>query len=208
MPKDRNQKRGKRKVKRRLFIVCEGKKTEPNYLNGFLKDCNFRGRPVEVRVVKVEKNTAKELVEKADALREIPGDEVWAVFDKNGYTKHHEAFKRAKDKRVNIAFSSISFEYWILIHFEYSTRPFDSADKIIRYLKSKGYMNYEKNDETIYDAIKDRTITAVTHAKKVRKYQHEANPGCKTYELNPYTNIDDLIEAIHKIGQAFGCERF
>jgi len=78
MPKNRNQKRGKRKVKRRLFIVCEGKKTEPNYLNGFLKDCNFRGKPVEVRVVKVEKNTAKELVEKADAIREIPGDEVWA----------------------------------------------------------------------------------------------------------------------------------
>lgn len=203
MPKDRNQKRGKRKVKRRLFIVCEGKKTEPYYLNGFIKDCNFRGKPVDVRVVKVEKNTAKELVEKAVALREIPGDEVWAVFDKNGYTKHHEAFKRAKAQKVNIAFSSISFEYWILLHFEYSTRPFSSADKIIGYLKNKSYMNYEKNDETIYDSIKDRTRTAMTHARKVRKYQCEANPAYKIYELNPYTNVDELLKAINRIGQAY-----
>jgi YHS domain-containing protein len=48
--------------------------------------------------------------------------EVWAVFDKDGHPNHEEAFELASTdiagKKVNIAFTSIAFEYWILLHFE------------------------------------------------------------------------------------------
>jgi len=203
MPKDRNRKRGKRKVNKRLFIVCEGKKTGPYYFDKFIEDCNFRGKPVEVKVVKVKKNTARELVDIAAALREIPGDEVWAVFDRNGYTKHNEAFNKARNKRVSIAFSSISFEYWILLHFEYTTRAFSNSEKIIGYLKSKSYIAYKKSDETVYDSIKERSETAATNAGKVRKYQLDANPNLEVYELNPYTNVDELLDAIKKVSEIY-----
>jgi hypothetical protein len=203
MPKDRSRKRGKRKVNKRLFIVCEGKKTEPYYFNKFIEGCNFRGKPVEVKVVKVKKNTARELVDKAESLREIPGDEVWAVFDRNGYTKHKEAFQKAKNKRVSIAFSSISFEYWILLHFEYTTRAFSNSEKIIDYIKSKSYIDYKKSDETIYDSIKERTQTAATNAGKVRKYQSGNNPNLEVYELNPYTNVDELLDSIKKVSEIY-----
>ncbi|UCH96309.1 MAG: RloB domain-containing protein [Candidatus Aminicenantes bacterium] len=203
MPRNRSRRSGKRKVNKRLFIVCEGKKTEPNYFNKFIEDCNFRGKPVEVQVVKIKKNTARELVDKADVVREIPGDEVWAVFDKNGYTKHNEAFKKVKNKHVKIAFSSISFEYWILLHFEYTTRSFINSEKIIDYLKSKSYIDYKKSDETVYDSIKNRTVTAAANARKVRKYQSEANPNHEIFNLNPYTNVDELLEAIKKIREIY-----
>ena len=50
-------------------------------------------------------------------------DESWAVYDKDEHPKHEEAFVEANriidGKKVNIAFSSRSFEYYLLLHFEY-----------------------------------------------------------------------------------------
>lgn len=50
-------------------------------------------------------------------------DESWAVYDKDKHPKHEEAYLEANKvidgKKVNIAFSSRSFEYYLLLHFEY-----------------------------------------------------------------------------------------
>ncbi len=61
-------------------------------------------------------------------------DESWAVFDNDGHPAQKEAFALAseKDKPVNIAFSSRSFEQWILLHFEKSIFPFDATACKIR----------------------------------------------------------------------------
>ena len=49
--------------------------------------------------------------------------ELWAVYDKDGHPDHKNAYLISQDielcdKIVNIGFSSISFEEWILMHFE------------------------------------------------------------------------------------------
>lgn len=196
MPKDRNRKRNTRKVKKRLFILCEGEKTEYNYFTELVRSKNVRGRPITLKVVTTKRNTARELVEEAIKSRELPKDEAWAVFDKNGYTKHAEAFNKARSNDIKIAFSSISFEFWILIHFEYTTRTFHKSNEIIKYLKR--YFDYKKNDDKIYEYLKIKTKVAEKHAKKVRKFQKETNPGHKIYRLNPYTNVDELINSINQ----------
>lgn len=201
MPKKRGKRACPIKVNKRLLVVCEGEKTEFNYFDGFIRKCKLRGQLVEVKVIDVRMNTAKELIGFLRNLREEPSDELWAVFDKDGYTKHPDAFNMAKANNIRIAFSSISFEYWVLLHFEYTTRPFERAEEIISHLKNKDYIDYEKNDRTTYEKIKDKTTVAVTHAVRVRKYQHEANPNSKIYEMNPYTNVDELLVSIKKIGE-------
>lgn len=203
--RNRRKKSGLRKVNRKIFIVCEGDKTEPNYLNQFIRECTFPGKAVDiVEIVKVRKNTAKELITEAKDLREIPEDEVWAVFDKDGYTKHGEAFDLALGKKVNIAFSSISFEFWILLHFKYTTRSFRKADDVINYLKEQNYIiDYEKSDKIIYNKIKDKTEKAITHAGRIRTHQVTANPACKIYDLNPYTNVDELLKAIKNLEEEY-----
>ena len=50
-------------------------------------------------------------------------DEVWVFFDKDGHPKAKEAFEMARiteidGKKINIAFSSRCFEYYLLLHFE------------------------------------------------------------------------------------------
>src|SRR5574343_1544885 len=90
-------------VKKRIFIVCEGAKTEPNYFREFLQDFNFRGTPVEIEVVNSGKNTAVQLIEVAQSLKEFAEDDAWAVFDKDGYTMHPLAFELAEQYDIRIA---------------------------------------------------------------------------------------------------------
>ena len=202
MPKARRPKKNSRKVNKRLLIVCEGEKTEPFYLRKFIEECNLRGRLVDVRVLDVKQSAPRELIKQAKKLREIPADEVWAVFDKDGYTKHAEAFSLAKKSNVNIAFSSISFEFWILLHFEYTTRSFLRSDEVINHLNKKNYITFRKKDRNLYKNVRDKTQKAINNAEKVRRSQCKGNPDCPVYELNPYTNVDELLKAIRKIKYA------
>ena len=58
-------------------------------------------------------------------------DEVWAVFDHDNHPARKEAFELStmniNGKKVNIAFSSRSFEYYILLHFERIFKSFSET---------------------------------------------------------------------------------
>ncbi len=195
MPKDRKKKRGTRKVKKRLFILCEGEKTEYNYFTELIRAADLRGKPVRITVVQTGKNSPRELVIEAAKTRELPKDDVWVVFDKNGYTKHGQAFEKAKENNIKIAFSSISFEFWILIHFVYTTRGFKNSGELIKKLQK--YLDYRKNDKKLFSYLMPQLEVAKERANKIRRYQEKENKGRHIFELNPYTNVDELIESIN-----------
>lgn len=189
-------------VKKRLFIICEGEKTEPNYIHEFLEELNFRGHPVEIKITPTQHTQPIKLINLGIKTREIPKDEVWVVYDKNGYTKHREAFKKAKKNNIKIAFSSISFETWILLHFRYTTRAFLNSQRLISYLQQ--YLpKYKKNSKNIYNQIKNLTEEAKNRSIQLRNHHNKVNSRKKNYNLNPYTNFDSLIEAIHKIHKEY-----
>ena len=48
-------------------------------------------------------------------------------------------------------------------------------------------------------ASSEKQDTAVEHAQRARKFQLDANPTSKIYEINPYTNVDELLESINKL---------
>jgi hypothetical protein len=198
MPKKR-KKSGTKKLEKRLQIVCEGKKdkSESAYFKALIEDCSFAGERVEVSVVDTNKNTGKELVEEAKKIREFDFDEVWVVYDKDRYTMHADTFSRAKNSNIKIAFSAISFETWILLHFEYTTKNFLKSEDIIHHMKAKKYLDYQKSSESVYDDTKSRLTTAISNAQKIQKYQENSNPtNTKIYEFGAYTDIDKLITAI------------
>jgi hypothetical protein len=199
MPKKR-KKPGTRRLEKRLFIICEGMKdkSESAYFKSFIKSCKFKGDKVEVKVIDTNKNTGKELVKEAkNCKKEFPDDIAWVVYDKDGYTKHPETFDMAKNNNIKIAFSSISFEYWILIHYEYTSRPFEKSENIISYLNSNKYISYTKASTDIYMKTKSLMNTALANAKNIKDYQAKGNSvGTPVYNFNPYTNIDELIEEI------------
>jgi RloB-like protein len=145
--------------------------------------------------------------------------EVWAVFDKDGHPNHEEAFDLASryilGKKVNIAFTSIAFEYWILLHFESNDTAFvksmcrqgkeyyycglESHDEDCKGVKcvcgrivTAGYLSYE-NGKKSFDVHKfhSNVYDAINRATLLRKSYHgETRP---IYEFNPYTSVDKLI---------------
>lgn len=193
MPKLR---RTGRKINKRMFILCEGRKTEPYYFNALIDHCNFMGTPVEVSIIKTTHNTPKELVLDALSHKELEIDEVWVVFDKDGYTKHPETFEVADKYNIHIAFSSISFEIWILLHFMITKRQFTQSFEVIEFLKQKNFLNFKKNDKQTFHKVKHLTNNAINNAQKLRKYQVVKHPTLKIYQMNPITNVDILVTEI------------
>lgn len=203
MPKERN-KTGSRKLEKRLLIFCEGAKdkSESAYFKALIKSCNFAGNKVKVELVDSGKNTGKELVKEAKKRREFPDDELWVVYDKDGYLKHAETFNIARDNNIKIAFSAISFEYWILLHYEYTSKVFEKSEDIVSYLNSRGYIDYDKSSQNIFNLTKEflENGTATENAERIQKHQKQANCNhFKVYEWNPYTNINELIGSIFEM---------
>ena len=151
-------------------------------------------------------------------------DESWAVYDKDEHPKHEEALaeanKEIEGKKVNIAFSSRSFEYYLLLHFEYIYYPFDETecgeringnkhifecgtgknpDKdcggricINGYARSKGYWLQTKSSDSTFPIVKDKLIKGIINACRLRA-ESDANTEEPMYCRNPYTNVDVLV---------------
>lgn len=151
-------------------------------------------------------------------LQEEGVNEAWAAFDKDNHPACEQAFREAEElidgKKVHIAFSSRSFEYYLLLHFEYLYHTFqetecDSKTKICGtdnedatnchgetcingYARSKGYWNETKTSESTYLLVKDHLLKGIANAIRLRA---ESNSIEQTpiYLRNPYTNTDRLV---------------
>jgi hypothetical protein len=201
MPKKRPT--DKRKPNKRILILCEGKETEPNYFKGLKHDqLNQRKlAALRIEIYDSRKNTGKELIAEAKHLKKEakeeknPYDDVWVVIDRDGYTKHPQTFDQARANKINIALSSISFEFWFLLHFEYTTKGFGKADDLIDYLK-KYMKDYNKSGDN-YHVLKNMTKNAIDYAQRIRTHwEFEIERGKKIYDLNPYTDVDVLVDKL------------
>jgi hypothetical protein len=207
----RKTKRKLRQLKQIIYIVCEGTNTEPNYFKAIGAEPDvYEKYDIKVYPRKEDKDNAStkggesiktdalNLVEIAQREREKKNyDEVWAVFDKDGYTKHKEAFLYAKKHGVNLAFSSIAFEHWILLHYEQNRTAFPKSQNVIDYLEQAGYFTgySKKADISIYPRLQHLTQTAIENAAWLRMEMEKNLAACdnKIYELNPYTTVDELV---------------
>jgi hypothetical protein len=196
----------KRKPNISIFIACEGSNTEPLYFEK-LKEIMEENDDYPYAVTTYPDKDFDENP-KTDAIglinvaieRKEDFDELWVVFDKDGYTKHKEAFELAKENKINIAFSSISFETWVLLHFERNNKSFSKSVNIIeeKFHKNDTHLgNYaKKGDYNLYPYIEDKTKDAFFNASWLRNWLNLANPNYTVYEVNPYTDVDSLVKKL------------
>ena len=120
MPKPRKD--TKQKPLKTLRIFCEGEKTEPNYLEGYIKILDDSARKFVIQ--DTNKNTPVQLVEAAIALKNspnsLPDDQFWVVYDRESTAKyqdslHAQARQNAKNAGIQIAICNVCFEYWLLL---------------------------------------------------------------------------------------------
>ena len=93
--------RSKRRAPANYLIVCEGKKTEPNYFNGLKKKINEKfGNKVDVLIPNIEvKGTGRNTTDLVKYTQKYVNysskvyGQVWVVFDKDDY--NDEQFNKA-----------------------------------------------------------------------------------------------------------------
>lgn len=207
----RNRRRNAPQIEKKLRVFCEGEKTEPLYINGYIR--HFRtDRKTSVEVMDCKKNTPVQLVQAAidfkKSNKSIDGDEFWVVYDReaaNKYTRdlHMEAWNNASNNDVKIALNNVCFEFWILLHFTESSaayRSFDDLKKnstLLEEVEKHCGDKFNKASVVLFEKIKDMIEEAKQRAVRINKSGLEtAEPQCKPFDINPYTNMPDLLNAI------------
>ena len=196
--------KSKRQAPANYLIVCEGKKTEPNYFNGLKRKINERyGNKVDVLIPNIDvkgtgMNTAslvKYTQKTVNHANKVYG-QVWVVFDKDDY--NDEQFDSAiKNCDYNVAWSNPNFELWLLAHFKKVNR-YISKDDVLQELskefQKKGLGDYTKNDINIFDKVtsEGKLHTAIKNCE----YMEELNKGGQASQRNPMTKVYKIVDEL------------
>lgn len=187
-----------------FLIVTEGEKTEPNYLHALRERLNLAAAEVEIlhpegtdpltltRAAIQIRDERKQLAKKGFG---IAYDEVWVVFDLEG--PHDERRRLALEAMglkeaagIKFASSDPCFEFWLLLHEEFTTAPFAACDPVIERLEVH-WKNYCKGLSPSPEFL-EKIPTAVVHAQHCR--QHHATSGG---DGNPSTKVDILVRLLN-----------
>ena len=168
----------------KIIIVCEGSKTETNYFNAIRKDLRL---PTDQVAVYHPNGTNPRLIvdfarqkrqEQIDEDRwEKTKDSVWAVYDGVEHFRHnpadwHEALDLAQARKINLAITNPSFEFYYLLHFQDQT-AFLERDAARKMLKDCWLTDYDKGKTYYPDPLKKKTWEAVERARQLAKYARE-----------------------------------
>jgi len=204
--KSLQRKGARRAAYKKILIVCEGEKTEPNYFEGAREYYELNTVNVEVRgdcgsdpmsIVSFAKQRYREEKDAGD-----PFDQIYCVFDKDGhatYARAIDALASAAPKDTYFTINSVpSFEYWLLLHFVYSTRPYtalpgnSSGNQVLTELKN--YVpDYEKGRRTVFAELVGQLEQAKNYANRALQ-ESERNQTD-----NPSTRVHELVEALQKL---------
>jgi hypothetical protein len=192
------RKKGRRKPYDVVLIVCEGSETEPNYLKGLRE--HLRLNPVNVVIQSCSSGSDPVSIVNF-ALKEHERndyDHIYCVFDKE-QSNYQEALDQIKANRkkgipIHAIFSVPCFEYWLLLHFIDTTKPYHRKGKKTagEQLKSelKKYIKgYHEAAKDIFEKTKPYLTEAITRAKRIDKLQKKNgtdNPSTKVYQLVEY----------------------
>lgn len=206
-PKHRQERRLERKLVRKtasraglpsVLIVCEGRETEPNYIRGLCAKLKINMAAVSIRRGS-SKTDAAALVRLARNMFEADRDydRVFVVCDDDGSDLGHARVLAAKKLRpidkqlltIDLIVSTPSFEYWLLLHFEYSARPFASAAEVTRELR-RHVTDYDKADLAIFGKVASGVEIAVERVGQLKRDLEISGSA------RPNTDMHTLVEQL------------
>ena len=165
-----------------FLVVTEGEVTERMYFESVRQALQIQ--PVTVHVVHPACTDAVGLVRAAirerDAApdrrnrclagnREVSQyDHVWVLFDTDLAALHRQldpALELAKNEDVHVAHSTPSVEFWLLLHFRFTTGPLlnsDAAEKAVGHAWGQHYDKREQTFSNLWPALKPNIPAAVS----------------------------------------------
>jgi len=182
----------------RILIVCEGKKTEPNYFNEIRQE--VRISTLHIRILHSQEGTQPlQVVSFAEAefKKTRQFEKVFAVFDRDDHTTYANAIAKAESlngklengEGKQVIFKAIvsvpCFELWLLLHYEDIKYCFHRRE-ILQQLRTH-IINYEKGQDGIYKLTKENLTIATERSQYLKKHFLRL-PGDEAY-----TEVDELV---------------
>ncbi|MBM6937076.1 RloB domain-containing protein [Pseudoflavonifractor phocaeensis] len=214
MARGKIEKRGqrRRKIKPVILIVTEGSQTEPKYFEHY----RSRQTNIDIRVIGSRTSGGEtdylSLIRKAveyqnkNQISVSSGDAVWVLADGDVNYNNPDpikakdsllikARKLAESKGIHMALSNPCFEFWYLLHFQFTTKFFKDYPAVKNALAA--YLpDYEKSGD-VYGRLSEHTAAAIQNAKHVEQYHLQ--DGCNKpfgIAVNPFTDIYHLVESL------------
>ncbi|MCE5297153.1 MAG: RloB family protein [Euryarchaeota archaeon] len=187
-----------RRPRKRLFVICEGERTERLYFLDLRKNfrMNIEVKPSHDRDAIGMVRCCLKVIEDEELDLE-DGDEVWCVFDTDNNTDEmiEEATRIAGP--VNIAISNPCFELWFILHFEYHDKRINDCEEAVKVL-TKHIHDYCKSKD-VFPMIEGSTADAIENAKKLNKHHLGQGKVLKNCECNPSTQVFLLLERFDEL---------
>lgn len=185
----------------RVYVLTEGEVTEVEYLRAV---CNKLGLPKELVIIqKAHSTQAKGMVDeivdlkKQNARNARKGKDAsieqwWIVVDTECRPDQlGEAIQKAKANRIFLALSDPSFEFWLRLHFGYTTASYGSVEELMKDLRHSflpGYDVHSKHPDM--GTLLPLLPTAMKNARQLRR-----NHTCQGMG-QPRTDCDLLVDSL------------
>jgi len=199
-----------------VLIVCEGAKTEPNYFG----EMRTALRLASANIVVTGKGGTDPMSVVNNAIQRFKADpvydRVYCVFDQDTHTTYQAALekiaatplrKNGSRRNADIArFEAITsvpcFEYWLLLHYAYTTKPYkqvgqrSACDRLIHDLKHREHLpNYGKGAKGLYKQTAPLLDDAIRNAKRALLAAESAATD------NPTTHVHELVAYLRSLAQ-------
>lgn len=193
----------KRKRKSVVVIACEGNnETETNYFSNFSsRSCNIKfstGHHTDPL------GMVKDLINymKKEDIKAEYGDKIYLLIDTDVNQNKQKQIDEVKIKciknGIELITSTPTFEYWYILHYQYTTKNYRDSKQVKTELKSL-IPNYSESLD-IYSIIKDKTDIAIKNSKKVEKYQSSSGNSIDSDNANPHSSVYRVVEELRKRG--------
>ncbi|PCP39028.1 CRISPR-associated protein [Klebsiella pneumoniae] len=221
---EKRQRLGKKKPQKispcENFNCVRGEKTEPTYFEDLVSHFELLTASVidvtgecgssPMCVVRYAKEQQKIMVG-----RGAPYDQIYVVIDKDAHSDYLaalDAVRRVKPESLFVPVNSVPcFEYWLLLHYTYSTRAYknlpgnSSGDQIVADLR-KYIKDYEKGAKGIFqktlNALKSKDLNEV-----IVKARRSLEAASASDTDNPTTKVHELVDRLIKLKEQINYNR-
>ena len=195
----------RKKLKKTILIVCEGEKTERNYLDSLKREETI-SQVFAITIVGGKGGSRSQIIERAinQKAQRKGMDIVLCVLDTESLETMQAkadlaaARQEAAHNDITLYLSNPAFEVWFLAHFKRTSRSFRNCEAIIVELDKewrKAFRQpYDKSDDKVYRRLAGRTQDAITNAKNVAEIYHREKPDIA--ERNSSTDFYRLVERL------------
>ena len=211
------RKEGRKPVKRRFLIGCEGSKTERLYFERLIHELGLTSVDIEIvndcgsAPISIYNSVVDRVKEEAGS--EAHFDEAFCVFDHDTHEsfddvcnniknrKNNRKNKDANNCKIQAITSTPCFEIWLMLHFNYSTKPIEakgrkSCGKVAK-TRMREISGFEKYEGALtskqLDLLMDKIDQAIKNAEKLNRYNSSNNSS------NPSTDVYILVDKMKKL---------